>query len=66
MQEGAIKVPKRFWPNLSNESLRVIIQIEEPESIPKKPSFKKRFKAIKLDTRGFKFNRDEANERLVS
>jgi hypothetical protein len=60
---GTIKIPKKFLANLSDESVRIIILVDEQEPEKKKPPFKKRFKAIKLDTRGFKFDRDEANER---
>jgi hypothetical protein len=63
MQEGAIKIPRRFWSNLTNEPLHVIILVKDQAETKTKPPFKKRFKAVRLDTRGFKFNRDEANER---
>lgn len=63
VKDGAIKIPKKFLSNLADESVRIIILVKEQEPSKKKPPFKKRFKAVKLDTRGFKFNRDEANER---
>jgi hypothetical protein len=47
-----------FLKNL--EQLQVIRMIK-PES--KKLTKKKKFVATSIDTRGFKFNRDEANER---
>jgi len=60
---GTIKVPKKFLSNLKNGSLRVIILVEEKDKLKKKVPFKERFKAVKLDTKGFKFDRNEANKR---
>ena len=45
------------------EELKVIRLITGGDKKPKAEKGKKQFKAINLDTRGFKFNREEANER---
>ena len=48
------------------EKLRLLRLVEQTTNgtIPdQKPILKKEFKAIHLDTIGFKFNREEANER---
>ncbi|MCU0361713.1 MAG: hypothetical protein MUF75_13570 [Bacteroidia bacterium] len=37
--------------------------ISEKKEEPQIPKKKVSFNAVKIDTRGFKFNRDEANER---
>jgi hypothetical protein len=57
---------------LDNHALNVLLELEQMHVIrlsrqQTKPSAgpvkKKEFKATRLDTRGFKFNREEANER---
>jgi|WetSurMetagenome_2_1015567.scaffolds.fasta_scaffold672066_1 hypothetical protein len=63
VRDGIVKIPRKFLSNLSDESVRIIILVKEQEPSKKKLPLKKRFKAVKLDTRGFKFNRTEANER---
>lgn len=46
------------------EQLKVIRFVPILEEGPKQPMpEQKKFTAIRLDTRGFKFNREEANER---
>ncbi|AEE53533.1 hypothetical protein [Haliscomenobacter hydrossis] len=46
------------------EQLKVIRFVPQIEIDAEQPMLKqKEFKAISLDTQGFKFNRDEANER---
>lgn len=46
------------------EQLKVIRFVPITEEEPKQPMpEQKTFTAIRLDTRGFKFNREEANER---
>lgn len=60
VENGNIKVPNKYLPELTDE-FRVIILIEQKEKkISKK---KKSFKAFAIDTKGLKFDRDEANER---
>ena len=63
IKDGVVKIPKKFLPNLADESVRIIILVKDQEPSRKKPSLKKRFKSVSLDTRGFKFDRNEANER---
>jgi hypothetical protein len=63
IKDGILKIPKKLLPNVSDRSVRIIILVEEQQSPRKKPSLKNRFKSLKLDTRDFKFDRDEANER---
>lgn len=45
------------------EQMRVIRLSRQQEKPVIKTAKKKEFKATRLDTRGFKFNREEANER---
>jgi hypothetical protein len=45
------------------EKMNIIRLIQQGEKQSATKPLKKEFKAIKLDTRGFKFNREEANER---
>ena len=53
---------------LDNHALNVLLELEQMHVIrlsrqQTKSVKKKEFKATQLDTRGFKFNREEANER---
>lgn len=57
---------------LDNHALNVLRELEQMHVIrllhqqakpPATTAKKKEFKATRLDTRGFKFNREEANER---
>jgi hypothetical protein len=58
-KDGVIKIPKEFQASL-NEEVRVIILIDSQK---KAKSIKRELKAIKIKTKGFKFDRDEANRR---
>lgn len=50
--------------NFVGKQVEVIaFTIDEPIKHSKKPAAKEVFKALKLDTRGYKFDRDEANSR---
>ncbi|HEY9122830.1 MAG TPA: hypothetical protein PK252_14735 [Bacteroidales bacterium] len=50
--------------NYIGRQLEIIaFAIDEPVKQTKRASAKDVFKALKFDTRGFKFNRDEANSR---
>jgi hypothetical protein len=50
--------------NYIGRQLEIIaFAIDEPEKLTKRASAKEVFKALKFDTRGYKFNRDEANSR---
>ena len=67
MKNGAIEVPKNYIENVKKGGqLRVIVLVDEvqkPKKTLTKKALRSRFKAVRLDTRGFKFNREEANER---
>jgi hypothetical protein len=56
--KGVIEIPEEFRNKLDRE-VRVILLLEEEKEYPGRP----RFTAVKIKTRGFKFNREEANER---
>jgi hypothetical protein len=65
---GVIKLPAE-WQRWQGQSVRVILHFEDPEvssltanhqSLSKPPYS---FQAVSLDTRGFRFNREEAKER---
>ncbi len=50
--------------NFIGKQVEVIaFTLDEPVKQNKKPSAKDVFKALKLDTKGYKFDRDEANSR---
>ncbi|MDR0306239.1 MAG: hypothetical protein LBI42_05285 [Chitinispirillales bacterium] len=57
---GVITIPAEYRNKISNQ-VKVIILSEEPEN--QADNKKVIFKAMKLDTRGFVFNREDANER---
>jgi hypothetical protein len=62
-QDGIIKVPREYWKDLGPE-LRVIILVEEAASgVEEKKAVKRQLKAMSVSTKGFAFDRDEANER---
>ncbi len=58
-EKGVIKIPQQYLKSMT-PYVQVIIVIEE-EKKHKKP--KVEFKALSIDTKKVKFNRDEANER---
>ncbi len=75
-KDGIIEVPKKHLKNLSSRFEVIILVKEEKEPkkikskkksseiVPKKTKPKKDFfKSFKVKTKGFKFDRDEANER---
>ena len=57
-KEGTIHIPQQYLKNLSSP-VKVILLTNEKATNSKN----KHFSAIALETKGFKFNRDEANER---
>jgi hypothetical protein len=59
IDKGVIKIPEEFRNKLDHE-VRVILLMEETE---KEYLGKPGFTAVKIKTKGFKFNREEANER---
>jgi hypothetical protein len=61
-EKGSIKIPKEYQEQL-HDQFRVII-LQETSAPEKKAARKKRtLSAVKIKTKGFKFNRDEANAR---
>jgi len=66
LKEGIIKIPKKYISNV-HKKVRVIVLIDEKEPTKEvsraKGSKRKKFKAFKVDTKGLRFNRDEANVR---
>lgn len=58
LQNGIIKVPEKYLKDLADD-VRVIILIQEKKKNKKSP----KFEAFSANTKDFKFNRDEANER---
>ena len=59
VHDGVIRIPKRYLDKQLS-SIRVIL-LPNRDDISIKGNHK--FAAMKLKTRGFKFNREEANER---
>ena len=60
VNNGIIHIPVEYRNKISSK-VKVILLSEEP--IKKINEKKIMFNAMKLDTRGFVFNREEANER---
>jgi hypothetical protein len=62
IHEGMIRIPEQYQDKLlSPSSVRVILLSNITESIV--GTSNKKFSAMKLHTKGFTFNREEANER---
>ena len=62
-KDGVIKIPKEYLNNLHHE-IRVIILINPDSEIKAINKTKApRFTALKITTKGFNFDRDEANKR---
>lgn len=57
--DGVIRVPDEFR-HIMEHDVEVIVQNVKNDRKKKSPL---KFEALSIDTRGFKFNRDEANER---
>ena len=60
-EDGTFKIPEKYQKDLEEGEIKVVLFIDYKKE--KKRSFNKKFKALELDTRGFKFDRDEAHER---
>jgi len=62
LNEGIIKLPPQFQ-DWNNRQVRVILLAEKivPTAWPEKDRYT--FDAVSLKTKGFRFNREEANER---
>jgi hypothetical protein len=56
--KGVIHIPEQYLQNISSPVKVILLTNTESQS-----NKKKHFSAIKLKTRGFKFDRDAANER---
>jgi hypothetical protein len=65
---GIIRIPEEYLKEISS-TIKVIIftkndRTNVPGTLASEPQPKKKtFKAMKIHTQGFKFNREEANER---
>ncbi len=60
---GVIEIPNKYLINLPEEIRVIILMHDEPETRTTKAGKKRRFTAIKITTKGFYFDRDEANKR---
>ena len=58
VEGGIIKIPDKYLDQIISP-VKVIVLTQDNHY----PVYKKKFKAMSLDTRSFKFNRDKANER---
>lgn len=58
-RNGAIAIPEQYRPFFS-ETVRVLVHVEPLHGDERKESV---FNALKISTKGFKFDRAEANER---
>jgi hypothetical protein len=58
IEKGFVRIPERYANRITSPVKVIILAEDHP-----RPSRKKQFAAMSLDTRGFKFDRDEANER---
>jgi hypothetical protein len=55
---GIIRIPEQYLHSISSPVKVIVFTNDEIQS----NSNKKHFSAMKIKTKGFKFNRDEANE----
>ncbi|OGB83887.1 hypothetical protein A3F66_02740 [candidate division TM6 bacterium RIFCSPHIGHO2_12_FULL_32_22] len=62
VEDGVIKVPKKYQAQLG-DNFRVIILQEESSTAKKKSGKKRSLTAFRITTKDLKFDRDEANER---
>jgi hypothetical protein len=64
IQNGQVSVPPQYSSRWEGKTIRVIV-LDDSEIVPEpiKKSEKTICSAISLNTRGFKFDRDEANAR---
>lgn len=61
-KDGVIKIPKKYQAQLQ-DTFRVIILQESSSETKKVPRSKRVLRAVKIKTKGFKFDREEANAR---
>jgi hypothetical protein len=57
-----IRVPEQY-KNVAGSAVRVIIMSSEESALKRKTLGSEDFTELKIQTRGWKFDRDEANER---
>ncbi len=60
--KGVIELPDSIQ-NIPQQDVRVILLFEEKDERKKRSSKKTHFRATMIKTKGFKFNREKANER---
>lgn len=58
-RNGAIAIPEQYRPFFP-ETVRVLVHVEPLHLDDRRKTL---FNAVKISTKGFKFDRDEANER---
>ena len=63
IEDGIIKVPKKYQDQLSKKFRVIILQDDETADQTKKLSKKRTFDAVRVTTKDLTFDRDEANER---
>jgi len=61
-RDGVITLPNQYW-DWQGKHIRVILLEEEQEETPVTSKEYHQFKALRLNTRGFHFDREKANER---
>ncbi|GHU58794.1 hypothetical protein FACS189444_3050 [Spirochaetia bacterium] len=60
---GIIRIPEEYLKDISS-TVKVIIFTKNERTLVREPQPKRKtFKAMKIHTKGFKFNREEVNER---
>lgn len=65
LHDGKVAIPPEYFSQWEGKVIRVIV-LDDPDVSSEpvgKPEKKPMFQAISLNTRGFDFNRDEANVR---
>lgn len=63
-KNGTIEIPKKYLNSLKKDQFRVIILINAEQEAQKTTEGKKPlFKALQIKTKGFKFDREDANKR---
>jgi hypothetical protein len=67
VEDNMIRIPEQYIDQISARVAVTLVDIEKPRLRPKtkkeKPSSIEEFSELKLDTRGWKFDREEANGR---
>jgi len=64
LQNGTVTIPPEYYAQWEGKTIRVLLlEDSDPLALPIAQPPTPFFKAISLDTQGFKFNREEANAR---